>query len=137
MQYGQCPKHPANGICGVPKEQTLLIEQFLCHHPTAEMSEHMKYIARPTLTRVAFIHQVSAMMPGTKRRKLKPFKEARFNHYTCGIGHAAKGLFYPGCNLKKHDKALLWAAPGIRKTVGWPQCVLSNDLGSPAVASSV
>ena len=122
VQYGVCPATTAkHAQC--TGDVHLEIEKMQCHHPTPEMDEHMKYIARPVLAKVAFIHQVNLMASGSRRHKLAPMTEARFNHYTCGVGHAAEGLFYPGCDLKQHDETLLkWAAPEVRAALGYPAC---------------
>jgi hypothetical protein len=57
-----------------------------------------------------------------------PFKFIRVNHYTCGHGHAAAGLYYPGCKLVGKDKKSIvtWAARKERKALGYPMCDVST-----------
>ena len=122
---------PAAAPCAARNAHRLVIETMRCHHPEAEETEHMKYAARPTLVRFAFIHQVNWMEPGSTRRVLAPWCSsaattttatlpcARINHYTCGSGHAAEGLYYPGCNLLHRDAVLQWSVPAVRKALGW------------------
>ena len=137
LQYGVCASGEvaeSKSCAGEQEQQQLVIEKMRCHHPTAEMSEHMKYLARPTLVRFAFIHQVNWMEPGTTRRVLKPWCNkrsesapcARVNHYTCGEGHAADGLYYAGCNLVERDRSVAWSTPAVREALGWaPPCTSS------------
>ena len=137
LQYGVCPATTVTHT-QCDGDEHLEIEKMQCHHPTPEMDEHMKYIARPALTKVAFIHQVSVMATGTRRHKLSPMTEARFNHYTCGVGHAAAGLHYPGCDLKKHDETLIaWAAPEVRAALGYPACAAAAAELTPEDATGV
>ena len=71
VQYGKCPAGLGPPEAADSCDAKLTIEQMQCHHPTANIDQHMKYCARPTHVKFGFVHQINGFEKWSSGRKVR------------------------------------------------------------------